>query len=180
MPSKFKTTTIALAVTGMIDCHAVGAAPAEAAPSGTGDLQSAVAIENPADSHMQFLAKRLETLHTALKLKPEQEPAWKQWSESIKAARPGRMEKHPDKETLSKLSVPQRLERMVTFAKEQLARLEQRLAETKMLYEVLTPEQRLTFDKDFNFWPHAGRAGRPSKHGRSLVGPRIGSQSNPG
>lgn len=174
MPSEFRIVPIALAASALLTSWGAIAAQPESSSKGTG--APAAAIESQAEAHAQFLAKRLESLHTALKLKPEQEAAWKQWSESVKATRPDWKGKHGDAANLATLSVPDRLERMVAFAKERLARLEERLAETKKLYEVLTPEQRLTFDKDFNFWPHAGRSGKVQPKGRSLIGPRIGTQ----
>lgn len=124
----------------------------------------------------QFLAARLDALHAALRLKPEQEPACQKWMASVRAAPPDWKEKHPNAPTLAKMSVPERLEKMVEFARERLARLEDRLSQTKAFYEVLTPAQQQTFNKDFNFWPHAGHAERPPKPGKALIGPRIGSQ----
>lgn len=174
MPSESRTATITvLAAAGLLASHAVEAAP-PTSPAKVGEVREPAFIENPAESHAQFLAKRLETLHTSLKLKPDQESAWTQWSDSVKAAHPDWKFKHPDGAALAKLPVPERLEKMVAFAKERLARLEDRLAETKTFYAVLSPEQRLTFDKDFNFWPHAGHGGKPAKRGHSLIGPRIG------
>lgn len=126
----------------------------------------------------RFLAARLDSLHAALRIKPEQEPAWQKWAATVKAAPQNWKEKHPNTPTLAKMTVPERLEKMVDFAKERLARLEERLAETKAFYDVLTPEQQQTFNKDFNFWPHAGHAEHPQGPGpgKSLIGPRIGSQ----
>ena len=127
------------------------------------------------ESGAQFLAARLDTLRTALRLKPEQEPAWQKWTASVKAAPQNWKEKHPNAPALSKMTVPERLEKLVEFARERLARLEERLAETKAFYAALTPEQQQTFNKDFNFWPHGGRGQRPAKSGKALIGPRIGT-----
>ena len=133
-------------------------------------------IKPDAEHETQFLAARLDALHTALRLKPEQEPAWQKWSSSVKAAPQNWKDKHPKAPTLAKMTVPERLEKMVDFAKERLARLEERLTQTRAFYDVLTPEQQMTFNKDFNFWPHAGHGERPPKPGKALIGPRIGSQ----
>lgn len=151
-----------------------------AAPPGDAPLLGEVprgeghrSIKPDGEQAAQFLAARLDALHTALRLKPEQEPAWQKWAASVKAAPPNWKDKHPNAPTLAKMTVPERLEKMVEFAKERLARLEERSTQTKAFYEVLTPEQQQTFNKDFNFWPHAGRGERPAKPGKALIGPRI-------
>ncbi len=171
MPIATKSSTLALALAGLLASAAVAAAP----PESPAPPPRAATGPESAERHAEFLATRLETLHAALKLRPDQEQAWKQWSESIKTAHPDWKDKHPDADALAKLPVPDRLEKMVAFARERLVRLEERLAAIKAFYAVLSPEQRLTFDKDFNFWPHAGRGGKPGRHPRSLIGPRIGS-----
>ncbi|MCU0733910.1 MAG: Spy/CpxP family protein refolding chaperone [Methylotetracoccus sp.] len=178
MPLEAKTVPFALAVAGLLASPTVGAAPPESTARAPTHREAA-GLENVAERRAEFLASRLETLQTALKLRPDQEQAWKKWSASITAAQPDWKEKHPGTASLAKLPVPDRLEKMVEFARERLARLEERLAATKIFYAVLSPEQRQTFDKDFNLWPHAGRSGKPGQPGKrpgSLIAPRIGSQ----
>lgn len=174
MSTDFRIAAFASIVAGLLANPAALAAPP--APGGTDEGRAPPPPAFGKEHGAEFLAGRLDTLHTALKLKPEQESAWKKWSDSVRRPPEDWKEKHADATPLAKLTVPERLEKMVAFAKERLARLEERLIETKAFYEVLSPAQRQTFDKDFNFWPHAGRSGKsPGRHGHSLIGPRIGS-----
>ncbi|MEI7995834.1 MAG: Spy/CpxP family protein refolding chaperone [Methylococcaceae bacterium] len=58
--------------------------------------------------------------------------------------------------------MPDRMEKMLAFPQEHIARQELRLAATKTFYSTLTPEQRKIFDKDFNF-EHHGHFGKGDK-----------------
>jgi hypothetical protein len=177
MPKPFLVTPKVLLLMLAAPFHSALAAPPGNAPLAGDKPPPETHRPAPGGDHgAQFLATRLDTLHTALHLKPEQEPAWQKWASSVKAAPHNWKEKHPDAPTLAKMTVPERLEKMVDYARERLSRLEARLTETKEFYQVLSPDQRQTFDRDFNFWPHSGRSSRSAKPGKSLIGPRIGSQ----
>jgi Spy/CpxP family protein refolding chaperone len=102
----------------------------------------------------ECMEKRLETLHKDLKLNPSQETAWTEWSDKFKAGRSAWKERHKDFESWANLPVPERMEKMLAFSKERVSRLEGRLAATKTFYATLTPEQRQTFDKQFDVRPH--------------------------
>lgn len=106
--------------------------------------------------------KRLETLKSDLKLKPDQEAAWTEWAGKIKGDHANWEEKHKNEQSWAGLSVPDRMEKMLAFSKEHIARQEARLAATKTFYATLTPEQRLIFDKGFNF-EHHGYFGKGMK-----------------
>jgi hypothetical protein len=54
------------------------------------------------------------------------------------------------------------MEKMLSFSKEHITKQETRLAATRTFYALLTPEQRLIFDKDYNF-EHHGRFGKHLK-----------------
>ncbi len=100
--------------------------------------------------------KRLETLKADLKLNSNQEAAWTEWVGKIKGNRKGWEEKRNTFESWASLPVPDRMEKMLAFSKEHIARQEARLAATKTFYATLSPEQRQTFDKEFKFGRHGG------------------------
>ena len=78
--------------------------------------------------------KRLETLKSDLKLKPDQEAAWTEWSGKIKGDHAAWEEKHKNEMSWASLSVPERMEKMLAFSKGHIARQEVRLAATKTFY----------------------------------------------
>jgi len=100
--------------------------------------------------------KRLESLKADLKLNAGQEAAWTEWAGKIKGDHQGREEKHKIFESWATLPAPERMEKMLAFSKEHVAKLEARIAATKTFYATLSPEQRQTFDKGFNFEHHVG------------------------
>jgi len=105
---------------------------------------------------------RLETLKSNLKLNANQEAAWTEWVGKIKGDYAGWEEKRKNEESWASLPAPDRMEKMLAFSKEHIARQEVRLAATKTFYAILSPEQRQTFDKGFNF-EHHGRIGKGGK-----------------
>ncbi len=141
---------IALAVSALLASGAIMAEPPQDPPPGPG-------MEGPGPHGMsegeraEFMEFKLEKLHKALKLTQNQEAAWNDWSEKIKAGQPGWKDRKKEFEGMANLPVPERMEKMLAFAKERVARLEEHLAATKAFYEKLTPEQRQTFDKEFSF-----------------------------
>lgn len=103
--------------------------------------------------------KRLETLKSDLKLNTNQEAAWNEWAGKIKGDHAGWEEKRKNEESWASLPAPDRMEKILAFSKEHIARQEARLAATKIFYATLSPEQRHTFDKEFNF-EHHGHFGK--------------------
>ena len=106
--------------------------------------------------------KRLETLKADLKLNPNQEAAWNEWVSKIKGDRKDWKDNRGHAESWANLPAPERMEKMLAFSKEHIAKQEERLAATKAFYAALSPEQRLIFDKGFQF-EHHGRFGKHSK-----------------
>lgn len=105
-------------------------------------------------------AKKLDTLHTDLKLNAEQEKAWGEWSAKLKADGPdGWKARHKDFEGWANLPAIERMEKKLKFIKEHQAKLEERLAATKAFYATLTDAQRKVFDKQFVFHAHGHRHG---------------------
>jgi hypothetical protein len=111
----------------------------------------------------RFIEKRLETLHTELKLSPSQEPAWNAWSGQVKAHIKEAKEHRPDWRALESLPAPERMEKMLAQGKERLSKLEEGLAAMKTFYAALSPEQRQILDKQSNFFRPGG--GLRGKHG---------------
>ena len=98
--------------------------------------------------------KRLETLKTDLKLSVNQEAAWTEWVSKIKGDHNDWKARRENAESWANLPAPERMEKMLAFSKEHLAKQEARLAATKTFYATLSPEQRLPLDKGFKFEHH--------------------------
>ena len=124
-----------------------GSAPAKAEPA---------SAEPKKCDRWEEKDKRLEALKTDLKLTPVQEAAWAEFAGKITGDRKGWEEKHKGLESLAGLPVVERMEKMLAFSKEHLAKQEARLDATKTFYATLSPEQRQVFDKGFNFDHHGG------------------------
>ncbi|MDR1889998.1 MAG: Spy/CpxP family protein refolding chaperone [Zoogloeaceae bacterium] len=89
------------------------------------------------------IAARHERLHKALKLSEAQEPAWKAF---IANASPEGWEHHPDPKEFDKLTAPERMEKMLENTRKHQEFMSQRLADLKVFYAQLSPEQQKTFD----------------------------------
>lgn len=103
---------------------------------------------------------RLDQLHTGLKLTSAQEADWKAWVARIDEAKQERKEARPDFRALRELPAPDRLQKMIDFAKARVAVMEETLAATKTFYSTLTPEQRKTFDALAPFSEHGEKGMR--------------------
>ncbi|MCK9394531.1 MAG: Spy/CpxP family protein refolding chaperone [Methylobacter sp.] len=156
MKNIIRIAILTLAVTGLVAVQNVLAEQPGAAAFGKPES----AGEQPKKcNRWDGREKRLDTLKSELKLNPNQEPAWAEWVDKTKGDRKGWEEMSKNAESWSSLSAPERMERMLTFSKEHIARQEARLAATKTFYATLSPEQRQIFDKGFNF-EHHGRHGK--------------------
>lgn len=108
-------------------------------------------------------AQRMERLKAELKLTPAQEPAWNAY-----VARTAHEPRKPAAaDDWSKLTTPQRLEKMQALHNEHNAEMAKRIDATKSFYAQLTPEQQKTFDAQGGGFRHAGMKGehRMSGHG---------------
>jgi len=152
MKTNLKTLVIVLAASGLLASGVSLAEPAKT-PTGTG-MEELGQQELKGGEWAEFMAFKLEKLHTALKLNPAQETAWSEWSGTIKADRPEWKERGKESENWKNLTVPERMEKKLAFAKEHVGKLEERLAATKAFYAKLSPEQRQTFDKECTFGSH--------------------------
>ncbi len=108
-------------------------------------------------------AQRMERLKAELKITSAQEPAWNAY-----VARTAHEPRKPAAaEDWSKLTTPQRLERMQALHNERNAEMAKRIDATKSFYAQLTPEQQKTFDAQGGGMRHAGMKGehRMGGHG---------------
>lgn len=153
----FSRTLIAMLVTiGLVGGGSAYAFRGDGPCSGPG-------MERTAGSPGKFAEKRLEKLHADLKLAPEQEAAWKAWSDPIgkQAAAMGDM--RSEREAMMKLPAPERMEKMLDRMKEHQKKMEDQLASTRAFYGQLNAEQKKTFDA---FHPFGGPRGeRGGKRG---------------
>jgi Spy/CpxP family protein refolding chaperone len=154
-----KITLPILAILGLLTVLSVLADPAFAATSS----EPTSASEQPKKcDRWEKKEQRLESLKSDLKLNPNQEIAWTEWVNKIKGDHKGWEERRKNEESWASLSAPERMEKMLAFSKEHIAKQEERLAATKTFYVILSPEQRQIFDKGFNF-EHHGRLARHEK-----------------
>lgn len=97
-------------------------------------------------------------LHDALKLMPDQEAAWRKFTESMHGPA---VSERANREEWAKLTAPERAEKMLDLAKQRQERMVEHVAALKTFYAVLTPEQKKIFDEQHS-GPHAGGAPDPT------------------
>lgn len=144
-------TTRKIALT-LLAAAALGAGPAFAYMGGDCGPMAHGMNDGPKAERMQErMQARQEQLHKDLKLTAAQEPAWKAF---IEKSGPRGDWKYPDRETMAKLTAPERMEKMLEMSKQHQAYMAERLEAMKTFYAVLTPEQQKVFDAH-----HAGPRG---------------------
>ena len=117
------------------------------------------------------MAERQSQLKAELKLSPEQEAAW-----SAFVARTAPEPRGPmagAREDWSKLTTPQRLDKMQALRAERDAQMAKRIDATKSFYAALTPEQQKVFDAQAHGgFRHAGMKGERGmgRHGGGMGG----------
>lgn len=104
----------------------------------------------------QRMEQHQKALHDALKLTPDQESAWAAYAGKMKG--PDIKGMQSNREEMSKLSTPERLDRMNELARQHLKSMEERSAATKSFYAGLNPEQKKAFDEYHN---HGGKGRGP-------------------
>lgn len=111
---------------------------------------------------MQMMHERMQArLHDQLKLTPEQEPAWQAF---IKDGPPHLAMMAGKGEDLTKLSAPERAEKMLARMKEAEAAMAKHTEALKTFYATLNAEQKKTFD---NFHPLRDAKGKKGFFGRA-------------
>ena len=159
MKHSTRIALLTLALSALLAGRNASAEPADATATVT---PKPVSAEPKKCDRWEGKEKRLETLKADLKLSVNQEAAWTEWVGKIKGDRKAWKERHENVESWANLSAPERMEKMLAFSKEHIAKQEARLAATKTFYATLSPEQRLILDKGFKF-EHHGRFGKHSK-----------------
>lgn len=109
------------------------------------------------------MAKRQEALHAKLKLTVAQEPAWKTYVEQSKPPQRDGGMKRPDRDAISKLTTPERMELHLAGLQAREAFMTKRLNAVKTFYAVLTPAQQKIFDAEHARGPF-GEHGRHHHH----------------
>ena len=98
----------------------------------------------------EHMEKHRARLHDKLQLAPEQETAWKPFSEKTQPQPP---RAQALKSELAAMPSPARMDRMIALIKEREARMIERAAAVKEFYVLLKPEQQQVFDR-MTVWPH--------------------------
>ncbi|MGQ3082554.1 MAG: Spy/CpxP family protein refolding chaperone [Hydrogenophaga sp.] len=111
----------------------------------------------------QKMAERQAAFKTELKLTPEQEPAWNAFvARTQPQARPAR---EHTREDWSKLTTPQRLDKMQALKAERDAAMAKRTDAIKSFYAALNADQQKVFDAKFmSGYQRAGMRGEHGKH----------------
>ena len=105
------------------------------------------------------MGQRLDKLHAELKLTAQQEPLWQAFAEKSKAEMGKGMQAMHDSSADTKLSAPERMDRMQTAMKDRLASMEAVNESFKRLYAALTPEQKAIADQQMQRMGHGGPQG---------------------
>lgn len=152
-------------IAGLIAGGSILAASSFAMPSGVPDNKPGCEAKHGHKFHGSKLhakdetrrAVHLATLKEKLKLKPEQEAAWNTFASTAKPGvkRTG-MDRTAMKAEFTKLSTPERLDKMLAIADMRRARMAERATAVKAFYAQLTPEQQSVFDAEAMPKRHGG------------------------
>nr|WP_315483403.1 Spy/CpxP family protein refolding chaperone [uncultured Undibacterium sp.] len=149
---KFLKNTLVLSLTtasfaiaaGVFAQQAPTSAPAQASAR---SAEHAKRVEQRQQRMQAGMEKHRHQLHDKLKLTPQQESAWKAFTEATKPQHDQKlMQSRADHQAMAAMSAPARMEKMLERSKERLARMQQHLDALKSFYAVLTPEQQKIFD----------------------------------
>ena len=116
--------------------------------------------------HELFMEKKLAKIHGELKLSPEQEIDWNQWTNQLKEIRSDRKKVHFDWENLKNLATPERLQKLIDANKLRQIMLEKVAAATTAFYSRLTLDQQKVFD---DIMPFIGQG----NHGKKGPKPEV-------
>lgn len=117
------------------------------------------------EHHAKMMEQHHKQLHEALKLTPEQEPAWNKLMETEK---PRPAQSDGQAEDWAKLKAPERAEKMLELAKARQVVMAEHVAALKTFYALLTPEQQKIFEEQ-----HAPRKGMRGKSGPKMSSPDM-------
>lgn len=89
-------------------------------------------------------SQRLADLKQKLQITPAQEPAWTSFANAMQPAQGQR----PDREDLSRMTTPDRIDHMRALREQRNAEMDRRADATKAFYAQLSAEQKKTFDDE--------------------------------
>lgn len=129
-------------------------------PMGMGQGEHRMGQGNP-EKMQAYMDKRHAALKATLKITAAQEGAWTTFTTAMKPpAAP--MGKGMDRDSMAKLTTPERIDKMQAMQTERHAAMEQRAQATKAFYATLTDAQKKVFDEQA--MSH-GRKGSRDGHG---------------
>lgn len=165
-------TAIAQGMSGM--SHGAHAQHSAQATTEAGKADMSQRHAQRMESMQKYHAERQAKLKTELKLTAAQEPAWNAFVART-APEPHAM-KAGAREDWSKLTTPERLDKMQAMKAERDAQMTKRIDATKSFYAALTPEQQKVFDTQ----AHGGmqRAGMKGEHRMGGKGGHHGMHGN--
>ena len=97
--------------------------------------------------HSEFFDKHMATLHDELKLSDAQEKAWTIFIDESKSTDQAPI---PSRSELSKLTTPERLDRMLSIMKVRQQNMVSHAQSVKGFYRILTAEQQRVFDASYH------------------------------
>ena len=115
----------------------------------TGNAKSAKFCEKNLEEWRQEKEKSLHRLHDALSLNSSQEDAWKQWVVNFQSKDKSWGDSEKDHEQWASLSAIERLEKKFLKTQEHEQKIRTQIAATKSFYELLSQEQKKSFDNKF-------------------------------
>lgn len=119
-------------------------------------------------AHMEAMRQeRLNNLHTVLRLRPNQEGAWRTFVQDTTMDRAEWGDPRQQMDAMRTMTTPQRLDMMVQHMDQHAAAFHKRADATKAFYAQLSPEQQKVFDASMDL-QHDGRHGHGhmGRHGK--------------
>lgn len=96
----------------------------------------------------EAMQKRFDRLKEHLKIQPKQEKAWQRYVNfHTQSAKEFTQNRPKDYEAFKNMTRTERMEKGIEFHKQKQKYMEQKLEETKRLYQVLDKEQKALFDQ---------------------------------
>jgi hypothetical protein len=142
-----KTTMIKAVMVALLGMGAMGSSYAVDPAAGRhghalSQEERAAKMEEHKAKFAEMVARHQAALHDKLKLSAAQEPAWQTFVAAVTPTLPA------DHAAAGTMTTPERLDQHLAMARHHLAKMETRVAATKVFYAQLTPEQQKTFDAE--------------------------------
>lgn len=142
-----KTSVKPLLLAGLLAACTLAAQahPGSAAAPG---VESAPSAGQHAERHtrmQEHMARRAAELKARLQLSPEQESSWSTYLAALQPANPGA---RPERGEISRLSTPERLDKMRELRRQHEAEFDRRDAATRSFYASLSAPQQKVFDEN--------------------------------